>query len=209
MLFRSYDEQPSQKRTKFVNFLLPAFFRKSNCLIEFGLIMVSGMKALSIWLGLLFCAASAVVSGAPANNNFLSATLLTGSSAFRIDSNVGATGEFGEPYHDGNQPAASIWYRWTAPADGLVTISAAGSSFDTVLALYRGTSLTSLVAIKSNDDAGNLYTSEVRAIVYAGTSYRIAVDGFLGDMGTVDISLNLRSDLPRPTIPTRLPTSVW
>jgi len=46
---------------------------------------------------------------------------------------VNATKEPGEPAHAGNDGGASIWYSWTAPSTGNVTITTEGSSFDTLL----------------------------------------------------------------------------
>lgn len=42
---------------------------------------------------------------------------------------------YGTAAHNSN----SVWYRYTAPADGMVTASASGSDYDTVLTAYRGT----------------------------------------------------------------------
>jgi|GEM_PF-782087 len=156
------------------------------------------MKALSICIGLLFSLASWSLRAAPANDNFANAYVLTGVSVTRIDSNVGATRESGEPYHDESSPLKSIWYRWTAPQDGILTISTAGSTFDTVLAVYTGTTLLNLVRVASNDDDGSLMTSKVRFAARAGTTYRIAVDGYFGDFGTVSFSLNLQTNITKP-----------
>ena len=52
-------------------------------------------------------------------------------------SNVGATVETGEPAQCGGRGyGATVWFRWTAPAAGTVTVRA--SRFDTTLALFRG-----------------------------------------------------------------------
>jgi hypothetical protein len=40
-----------------------------------------------------------------------------------------------EPDHDGNPGGKSVWWTWVAPANGLVTVSTQGSTFDTVLAV--------------------------------------------------------------------------
>src|SRR5262249_40224771 len=71
----------------------------------------------------------------PVNDNFANATVITGSSVSATGSNVGATKEPGEPPIAGNAGGASVWWSWTAPASGSVTISTAGSSFDTILGI--------------------------------------------------------------------------
>ena len=66
-----------------------------------------------------------------------------------------------------------------------------GSSFDTLLAVYRGTSVSALTAVASNDDiaSGNLQ-SRVTFTPVAGTTYRIAVDGYNGASGTIVLTLS-------------------
>jgi peroxiredoxin len=122
----------------------------------------------------------------PPNDNFSNATPLIGENVQVVGSNVGATKEPGEPDHAGDSGGASVWWTWTAPANGPVTIwtegshHADGSQLDTLLAVYVGTSVSNLTAIASNDDnpdsAGDL-TSLVTFTAVAGTTYDIAVDG--------------------------------
>jgi len=60
---------------------------------------------------------------APANDNFANRIRLAGSRCFKAVSNVGATKEPGEPDHLGNPGGSSVWYSWTAPASGRVTLT--------------------------------------------------------------------------------------
>ena len=55
----------------------------------------------------------------PANNNFANAITITGSSNTVSGSNVGATKESGEPNHDGFAGGKSVWWKWTAPSNGI------------------------------------------------------------------------------------------
>jgi hypothetical protein len=131
---------------------------------------------------------------APSNDDFSSAQQLSGSDVFREgDTNRKATKESGEPAHAGNPGGASIWYRWTAPADGPVVVETAGSDFDTVLAAYMGGSVDSLTEVASNDDVSGLRTSRLSFDADAGVTYRFAVDGYLGSedvaSGAVDLLL--------------------
>ncbi len=60
---------------------------------------------------------------APPNDDFINRIKLSG-SRFSINvSNAGATKELGEPDHSGNPGGSSVWYSWTAPASGRVTLS--------------------------------------------------------------------------------------
>src|SRR5439155_400698 len=126
---------------------------------------------------------------APANDGFVNAQSLSGSSGSVSGSNANATKETGEPNHAGNAGGHSIWYRWTAPTSDPVTIDTVGSAFNTLLGVYTGGSVSSLTTIASNDDIdGSNSRSRVSFTPVAGTSYQIAVDGFNGVTGSVTLN---------------------
>ena len=127
---------------------------------------------------------------APANNNFASAQAISGNTGATTGSNTGANKETGEPNHAGNAGGASVWYQWQAPASGTVTMRTAGSSFDTLLAVYTGSSVGALTAVAFNDDVANGVdrTSSVTFNATAGTTYRVAVDGYGGETGSVALA---------------------
>lgn len=60
---------------------------------------------------------------APANDDFEHPTCLSGARTSIAASNAGATKQPGEPDHLGNPGGSSVWYSWTAPASGRVTLS--------------------------------------------------------------------------------------
>ena len=121
----------------------------------------------------------------PANDNFASAQALSGPSVSVTGSNVNATRESGEPIHAGNDGGASVWYAWTASSTGTVSLDTHGSSFDTLLAVYTGTSISQLTSIASNDDTSATDpTSQLTFNAVAGTRYHIVVDGYNSDTGT-------------------------
>jgi hypothetical protein len=138
------------------------------------------------------------------NDNFANRITLTGNIATATGFNNGATGETGEPNHAGSaNPLNSRWWSWTATAAGTVTISTAGSNFDTVLGVYTGNSVASLTTVASNDDAqaGVINSSKVTFTAIAGTTYQIAVDGFqAAAVGNIKLGLNFT--------PTATPTVV-
>ena len=119
-------------------------------------------------------------------NQFASPTVVSGATGSVNGTNVGATVETGEPNHAGVAGGKSVWYQWTAPATGPVTIDTIGSAFDTLLAVYTGTAVNALTAKASNDDSGGVQ-SKVTFTATAGTSYRIAVDGKAGAAGAVTL----------------------
>src|SRR5439155_363812 len=83
----------------------------------------------------------------------------------------------------------SLWWKWRATVSGLVTIQTAGSSFDTLLAVYVGPPLANLTLIAASDDTPGLVTAEVTFTATAGTDYLIAVDGFDGACGSIELEL--------------------
>ncbi len=146
----------------------------------------------------------------PANDAFASAQPLLGSEVSRgADTNRNATKEAGEPAHAGNAGGASIWYSWTAPANSQVVLDTAGSDFDTTLAAYIGSPVSSLTEVASNDDFGGLQTSRVEFMAHEGVTYRIAVDGYMGsdEVATGDVRFRLaQSEEPPPNDSFNTPT---
>jgi hypothetical protein len=117
----------------------------------------------------------------PPNDRFADATTVVGFGGIYHSDNRGFTREAGEPDHAGTRGSRSAWWIWTAPISGPVNINTFGSTFDTLLAVYTGTTVSGLVQIASNDDfnaAGQIFESAVNFNAVAGRTYRIAVDGF-------------------------------
>ncbi len=123
----------------------------------------------------------------PVNDAFAASTVLPSGSTMVTGTNAGASKEPGEPNHAGRTGGRSVWWRVVAPSSGTVTISTAGSSFDTVLAVYTGGSVSSLTRVASNDDFSGM-TSQVTFTATAGTVYSIAVDGHNAVSGFIVMS---------------------
>ena len=122
------------------------------------------------------------------NDDFADRTVLSGNTT-TSGSNIDATGEGGEPSHAGvSIPLSSVWWSWSSPVSGQLTVSTLGSNFDTTLAAYVGSTVESLTEIASNDDFQRL-TSRVTFSVIAGTPYAIAVDGYGSSEGTISLAL--------------------
>ena len=147
--------------------------------------------------------------GAGRNDDFADAERLDGPAGLVRGRNGDATREAAEPPHAGMAARRSVWFRWIAPADGPVVFDTLGSTFDTVLAVYRGNLLGSLTEEGSNDDIDTARSgtrSRVGFVAVGGTEYRIVVDGFGEAPGGVgSIQLNWLQDkapdlvLGRPT----------
>ena len=113
------------------------------------------------------------------HDNFENAVVITGASGSRTDNNDGATRQTGEPDH-GAGFGSTMWYRWTAPANGLVSMIPRQSSGDgMIVAVYTGTTLTGLTRVENRDPFIS-YSMIFEAT--AGVEYRIAVDS--SDSGT-------------------------
>lgn len=128
----------------------------------------------------------------PPNDDFVNSQIISGCSGSVNGTNAGANKEVGEPSHspDNNAGGGSVWYQWQAPGSGSVTMTTAGSNFDTLLGIYTGNSVGALTAIAKNDDVGTPgdLTSSVTFTASAGTVYRIAVDGWGGSVGNITLN---------------------
>ncbi len=87
----------------------------------------------------------------------------------------------------------NIWYLYTPTCTGQAYISLCGSSFDTLLSVYSGTSCNSLTQVGCNDDGSCGHQSDLTINVTAGKNYWIAISGFNSTdkgQGKLNISCN-------------------
>jgi hypothetical protein len=123
----------------------------------------------------------------PSNDDFAAANELPGDSGAIAGDNRYATLEPGEPEH-GPYGSASVWYRWTAQSTGPATFELCDSYFDTMVAVYTGTSVNGLTRVTQDDnDCPNEYGARVSFTATAGQEYRIAVDGAYGEQGDLTL----------------------
>jgi hypothetical protein len=147
---------------------------------------------------LILAIPAAVLAAPPANDHFAARLTLTGTVPTTTGTNVEATEEPGEDLRNGLF-AATVWWKWTAPATDWVRITTAGSSFDTVLQISTGTTVDAQTLVAFNDQApasGGAATSSVTFMATQGTEYNIAVGGwdFFG-AETGDIMLRITQSL--------------
>ena len=97
---------------------------------------------------------------------------------------IGATTAAGDPASTcgESQHSASVWYHFTSPASGSVTVDTFGSDYDTVLAVYSG-SCAVPVEVACNDDDTEPPQSRIEFAATGGVAYLIAVTGFEGGGG--------------------------
>ena len=120
-------------------------------------------------------------------DNFSEAAAIPSSSTFSLQaSSVLATREASEPAHAGQTASKSLWWKWTAVGNGRLQVNTKGSTFDTVLAVYTGSSLSALTPVGSNDNAvTSVNYSQVDFTTTRGTTYYFVVDGTSAASGNV------------------------
>jgi hypothetical protein len=120
-----------------------------------------------------------------AYDDFAQRRRLSAIAGYAYTDSTAATREAGEPAHAGAAGGRSLWFEWTAPVTRTVAFDTADSGFDTVLAVYSGSSLGALTPVAANDDAAGRTTSRAVFTARQGHTYRIAVDGKGGAGGLV------------------------
>ncbi|MFL6036057.1 MAG: FG-GAP-like repeat-containing protein [Gaiellaceae bacterium] len=112
---------------------------------------------------------------AGANDAFAAAKVLTTNGGVTTGDLTGATRETGERAPSGQQ---TVWYRWTAPADGEATFDARDGSTVPWLSVYTGASVGSL-ALVAEPGTGTLdaiaKVGRARFRVSAGVTYSIQI----------------------------------
>ncbi len=145
----------------------------------------------------LLTGACGTIHAQPANDNFADRIVLTGASIAAAGSSVGATRESGEPGEfdsvERRRFINSVWWTWTAPTNGLLTVTSAGSDFNTMLAVYTGSTLTNLVEVAYSDASLSGRPSRVAFHALSNIPYQIAVGG-----GEGGIKFNLSFSPPPP-----------
>ena len=146
------------------------------------------------FLGTLVIAQTAGAIQLPFADNFADRGVIAGASGELSNDNTLATRERGEPRHDDTPSKTSVWVSWVAPQDGMLTLQAASSGFQTVLGVYANelalradtlvpnlasTSFDQLAEAAADvaDDGPGDDFSRVNLPVRAGVRYEIAVSG--------------------------------
>ena len=132
-----------------------------------------------------------IASLAPPNDNFVNRIALTGDSANSTGTNIGATGEVGEPAQSGQ--INSAWWSWTATSSGFFQIdtigSNSGNNSDTYLSVFEGSAVDNLTLRANNDDGGGNLDSLVNVNATPGTTYQLAVDGYGNRTGPINLNI--------------------
>ncbi len=111
----------------------------------------------------------------PLNDDFAHAFSLDTNTTQLTSTNAGASRESGEPIHVLPRNR-SVWFNYTAPKDGITTVSAHNDKFSALLAVYTGAAVDTLSPIGDDTDDSDEGPAVVRFRATTGTVYRIAVD---------------------------------
>ena len=118
---------------------------------------------------LLLCSTS--TAAPPPNDDFSQRTVLSGESVSVEGTTVDATEEADQPgtFH----AFSSVWYAWTAPHDGNLSMTVSTTNFDAVWYVYTNAELAALETVQFGFGSG-----EQNFDVHGGVQYQI---GVLGD----------------------------
>jgi hypothetical protein len=119
----------------------------------------------------------------PPNDDFSNRTVVSGSSLVLHGDTVGATREVGEPEEGGSLLPNTIWWSWTAPGTGFVTVSQEAGIW-VLGSVFTGTNLTSLQTVASS---GSFFTPSTFEVT-SGTTYQLVLISYWGD--EEDIGVN-------------------
>lgn len=119
------------------------------------------------------------------NDLFANRVKLSGSNITAIGYNAFASNESGEPTSSSTN---TLWWEWTAPADGTITIDRDAASSALVLCLFTGTQIGSLTLAAR--DSG-FTPHQIKGTVTAGTTFQISM-GY--GTGTAIFGLNFTAN---------------
>jgi subtilisin family serine protease/outer membrane protein assembly factor BamB len=139
----------------------------------------------------------------PTNDQFASATVLSGFSLRIPGSTALASSETSEPKAVATAKNRSVWYRWVAPTTDYYSFSVFAYGFDAVGAIYTGTTLATLHQVESTSTT--LYNEPATFWATFGTTYYFQVDSADGNTGVFDVTVidgiglaNVRAVDPSP-----------
>jgi uncharacterized repeat protein (TIGR01451 family) len=133
------------------------------------------------------------VAAQPSNDTFALRQIVSGSSGSSTGVNLLAslTTDNPLPVSAGTSP---VWWTWTAPASGQVTLSTTGSNFPTQLAAFTGNSLATLNPIVSGANvSASVPTSQVIFEAQSGVAYQWAVGSAGAATGQINLQWNLNT----------------
>lgn len=134
-----------------------------------------------------------VAAALPFNDTFTTAQAIPSFPYSRTQTTLGAWQDVGEPTTScGPTMGASVWYKYTAPANRTVTFSTVGSTYDVVLTVWKGTTVGALTVVGCHNGLGN--DAIVNVNTTAPTAYYIMIAGVNGAYGDLTFQAYLNND---------------
>jgi hypothetical protein len=132
-------------------------------------------------------------AGPPSNDNWSAAISIGNVSDLAFDTGCATFDGLGFCITSPN-----VWFCYTPEISCNITVSTAGSSFDTILAIYDGCNTSPNMGnlINCNDDGPDSREAEVSIPAIAGNKYLIEVGGYNADSGPGLLSVNCDSEIP-------------
>jgi hypothetical protein len=163
--------------------------------------MKNSLRTLTL-VSLVFALAAAPAHAEPPSNDGFEQAAPLGEPPVAVPGTVaGATREPDEPRHARAESPETVWYVYRPSQSSTIAVDTCEATFDTVLAVYTGSSLNGLSEVGSNDDLCRL-GSRVRFAATAGETYRIAVASLATrseESAGAPLDFRLRlSEAPRP-----------
>jgi hypothetical protein len=136
----------------------------------------------------------------PPNDSHTRPTELVGATGSISATNTHSTSQNGEPAQPGGAPAMkSLWFKLGSPGMGNLSISTAGSNFDTTLSIFEGANPQSLAPVSSHDNVGTTgakfdFTSRANFTTSRSpATYWISIDSPSQQTGTAFLSWSTTS----------------
>lgn len=130
-----------------------------------------------------------------ANDDFASAATVGALPYETGVENAGATLQLGEPQSQCGTVTNTLWYSFTPSASGRFLADTMGADFNTILAVYEGSGLSSLTLIACSDDSAPVYHSRSQAYFrgVAGHTYFIQGGSKGGETGTLVLAVTQKA----------------
>lgn len=143
---------------------------------------------------LLFSSTGNLHAAPPANDNLANATKITGTSAAVSADNTNATQEAGESHYQ------TLWWKWTAPANGRVTLASVNSvANDLRMRVYIQEQAGTTAGFIGGDDS-NFPSMSFPVVTGTTIAIRLGSSKSKGSyglvLGTVNLSVNLNTNDP-------------
>jgi uncharacterized repeat protein (TIGR01451 family) len=141
----------------------------------------------------------------PNNDEPAGATLISAIPYTTTENTASDTSNPNDPSHSctGSADGSTVWFRFVPAASGTIYVNTYGSSYDTVLTVYPGTTSPG-GELACNDDSNGTLQSSLSVGVTAGQSYLIEVSSF-SNSRAANLVLSVGTTPPPVTVSSLFP----